>query len=529
MARGRENNRLLGDPESGSNYGTSSPAATGDAFRSREDDEDWERFSPLKERGWSFQEGRRMIMTSNTLAAGNHTQSPAQKSSTNHPSREEKQGHGASFYLYCIIYALVNVIISAPGLYGYAAVIFNHPVFSSYMNALSKLVIFSSLIHQLGFFLFSSLDFAIGTVQDAGLIFLSGMANSIANTMLDDGHSEAEIVSTTLVLLSIGTAALGLILVIMGHFRLADAVSYLPMPVVGGYLAFIGFFCIQAGIALCISKSITSLSDWKYVFEPNKMILAVPGLGAGLVLTLVSRKATNTGALPLVMVFIPALFYFLVWVSGSTLDDMRNDGWVGPVAPSVPVGDLFQLVNFGQVRWDLIGKILPTWVGMVFVVSFASCLDVAAISIDMGEALDTNRELATVGLCNCEYTILNIVSRIPVVSLFNLLFSLSPKCSYEWTDIRIHWILYILSNHLHLSYWCPLEIDRSIDHGCIFVYSGQSHQCIGDQSPLFLRKYPYFHWIRLDVGMVMGSSKSSVPFRVWNCLVDILCHSCVGN
>ena len=34
------------------------------------------------------------------------------------------------------------------------------------------------------------------------------------------------------------------------------------------------------------------------------------------------------------------------------------------------------------------------------VVSFASCLDVAAISMDMGEALDTNKELATVGICN---------------------------------------------------------------------------------------------------------------------------------
>jgi MFS superfamily sulfate permease-like transporter len=67
------------------------------------------------------------------------------------------------------------------------------------------------------------------------------------------------------------------------------------------------------------------------------------------------------------------------------------------------------LVNFGQVRWDLIANILPTWVGMVFVVSFASCLDVAAISIDMGEALDTNRELATVGLCNCKSQVSSIL------------------------------------------------------------------------------------------------------------------------
>ena len=40
---------------------------------------------------------------------------------------------------------------------------------------------------------------------------------------------------------------------------------------------------------------------------------------------------------------------------------------------------------------------------MVFVVSFSSCLDVAAISMDMGQALDTNNELMTVGISNCEY------------------------------------------------------------------------------------------------------------------------------
>jgi hypothetical protein len=105
-------------------------------------------------------------------------------------------------------------------------------VFDNHMNALSKLVIFSSLIHQLGFFLFSTLDFAIGTVQDAGLIFLSAMANKIANRMLEDGHGEDEVLSTTIVLLCLGTACLGLVLILMGRFRLADAVAYLPMPVV---------------------------------------------------------------------------------------------------------------------------------------------------------------------------------------------------------------------------------------------------------------------------------------------------------
>lgn len=146
-----------------------------------------------------------------------------------------------------------------------------------------------------------------------------------------------------------------------------------------------------------------SIVDFKYLFVPNNLLLAMPGLVAGLVLTLTSRNATSSGILPIVMVSIPAIFYLILWLTGSTLEDAREEGWVGPVAPTVPVSDLFRLVKFNQVRWDLILEILPTWLGMVFVVSFASCLDVAAISIDMGEALDTNRELATVGICNCRY------------------------------------------------------------------------------------------------------------------------------
>ena len=43
---------------------------------------------------------------------------------------------------------------------------------------------------------------------------------------------------------------------------------------------------------------------------------------------------------------------------------------------------------------------IPTWIGMYFVVAFSSCLDVAAIQMDLGEQLDFNRELTTVGISN---------------------------------------------------------------------------------------------------------------------------------
>jgi len=311
-------------------------------------------------------------------------------------SSEGKKGDFLSY----LVYAIVNIIISVPGLYGYSSVIFNHPIFADYMNALPKLVIFSSCIHQLGFTLFSTLPFAIGTVQDAGLIFLSGMSNIIAEEILGGGGTAEEVVSTTLVILPLGTACLGVVLMLMGKFRLADVVAYLPMPVVGGYLAFIGYFCLEAGTALCISESMMELKDWAYLLDPHNLLLAVPGLVTGLLLTWISRNATSDATLPLTMIVIPAIFYVVIFATGTGIEGSREGGWVGEEMPPVPVTDLFRLIDFSLVHWRLVSKCVATWVGMVFVVSFASCLDVAAISMDMGEALDTNKELATVGACN---------------------------------------------------------------------------------------------------------------------------------
>jgi hypothetical protein len=133
------------------------------------------------------------------------------------------------------------------------------------------------------------------------------------------------------------------------------------MPVIGGYLAFIGYFCCQAGVALCISHPIVDFTDWKYVFESwHSVLLALPGLLAGLVLTLTSRGISNDAALPLVMVLIPALFYVVIFSTGVGLEGAREAGWVGREAPSVPARDLFTLVDFSLVRWDLAPRILSS-------------------------------------------------------------------------------------------------------------------------------------------------------------------------
>lgn len=125
---------------------------------------------------------------------------------------------------------------------------------------------------------------------------------------------------------------------------------------------------------------------------------------AGLLLTVVARTFSSGAALPVTMVGIPILFYVVLALSGCSLDCARDSGWVGSANEaddgSRTETSLWSMIDMSLVHWSLIGDLLWIWIGMVFVVSFASCLDVAAISMDMGEPLDTNKELATVGVCN---------------------------------------------------------------------------------------------------------------------------------
>jgi len=303
-----------------------------------------------------------------------------------------------------LMYGVVNSIRAIPLLYGYAAIIFSHPTFIHFMPALSKLVIFSSAMHQLMFTFMSSLPFAIGQVQNVGLIFLSAMATSICNSLNDnddeDVTAEAK-VATTIVTIGVATASLGVCLVVMGRFKLAGLASYLPMPVIGGYLAYTGIFCLFAGFALSTGLVINDVSSMADAFgDTHNILLCLPGFVGGALLLAISKSFKNPFALSTAIVIMPVVF-FLVLVAGRiSLEEARESGWVDEAEKSATITDVLSLYDASLVHWGQIPRQVLTWLGMVLIVAFSSSLDVVAIEIDMGSKLNINHELKTVGWSN---------------------------------------------------------------------------------------------------------------------------------
>ena len=74
-------------------------------------------------------------------------------------------------------------------------------------------------------------------MQDVGLLFCSNMAASIAAIGLAAGASTPEIMGTALTWLAISTIFVGICTMLVGHYKLATLVQYMPLPVVGACAA----------------------------------------------------------------------------------------------------------------------------------------------------------------------------------------------------------------------------------------------------------------------------------------------------
>ena len=149
-----ERDSLLGNTVDVKNGGDTDESDDDAEYRQRE-------FVALKDRAWSFGQSRRRVATTATTsplpsshkASGearysedvsayvqNYTYSvrSSAQAQTKTTEEEPQASNAGRHYVFCFIYAVVNAIIAVPSLFGYAAVIFNHPIYANHMNALSK-------------------------------------------------------------------------------------------------------------------------------------------------------------------------------------------------------------------------------------------------------------------------------------------------------------------------------------------------------------------------------------------------------
>jgi len=299
-----------------------------------------------------------------------------------------------------LLYGLVNASICLPVIMSFGSIIYHDDFFRPYLSVLMKLTAVSGAVHQMTFSTFSSLPFAVGQVQDAGLIFLSAMARDLVSRLRSMGVDDKSILATVTIGLSLYTAALGLCLMLVGRFKLASYCQLLPSSVIAGYLAYIGFFCGQAALALMTSTDVTGLGEWYKFMNGRALILLAPGVMGGCAIYFSVRAFRHMAVLPSCIMMLMVVFYATLWATGTSVEEATDNGWINKAKESPSWYHTWDYLNVEKVVWSVLPSQTLTIIAMICVVALSSSLDIAAIEIELKRPLDYNHELKTVGISN---------------------------------------------------------------------------------------------------------------------------------
>jgi sulfate permease, SulP family len=179
------------------------------------------------------------------------------------------------------------------------------------------------------------------------------------------------------------------------HCRVQSNTCCCFRSVVGGYLAFIGWFCGVSGIGLMAGSSDVTPS---VIVDRFRYIC--PGVIFGLAIYLVSRRLRHMAVLPVGILMVILLFYGVVWTTNTTVVEATRNGWIREMDPPPVWYHTWDFLRWGKVDWSAMPRLALTELSMIFVVALSSSLDVAAIELELKRPLDYNHELKMVGLSN---------------------------------------------------------------------------------------------------------------------------------
>lgn len=283
-----------------------------------------------------------------------------------------------------------NVVVTVVPL---GSVIFSGAL-APYVVPGTRLVLLGNAIVCLVVALGSGFRGAVGMTPPATLVVLAGIATTLSLP------SDA-LFATMIATIVIGSLATGLCATLLGAFRLANLVRFVPYPLACGFVAGIGALCFK--IALSLMGATPGLANPDSILEPFTVLNWGLGTAYGLGLFLLTRRRRSPLILPVSFVLATAVFYFVLFLPGGSLADAEANGLLlAGVSESAGGGlwPLFDPAVLGLLDWTAVAMQMPNLLALVLITLLCLVIYLGAFELAAGMELDWNNEFRTTGLAS---------------------------------------------------------------------------------------------------------------------------------
>lgn len=303
---------------------------------------------------------------------------------------------GTTALLAAMVVGLTAGVIAVIRAISYSAIIF-----SGELESLSAvgigLALFSSLVLGIGMALASTFPGTVAGAQAEPAVVLALIVASVlgaAGSVATEGD-----VAAILAIVALSSLLTGLGFLLLGVFRLGNLIRFIPYPVIGGFLAGIGWLLVSGSFKTMTMKPLT-LENLPYLVQGEMIAKWLPGVAFAFVLWGLQRRLRHYLTMPSVVCGAIALFYAATWLSGASIADLRAGGFLLGPFPGDGLWQPLTPTMLAKVDWFAILAELPAF-GSVLIISVISFLLIASsLEVVTRRDIDLNHELRATGIAN---------------------------------------------------------------------------------------------------------------------------------
>ena len=218
---------------------------------------------------------------------------------------------------------------------------------------------------------------------------------TIAATM--EAQGEALFVTAAGALV-IGAIATGLCCLLIGRFRLANLVRFIPYPVAAGFVAGIGGAVCIAAMSLMGANP-----GWRAaatLLEPAVLWTWFPGAAYGIALYAAMKRWGNALILPLSVVAAIGAYHLALGALDISGDEARALGLLLTSTADAGLWPALFPADLVHVEWAAMAGQIPNMLTLMLIAFICVIMNVAGLELAVNQELDWNREFRASGFAS---------------------------------------------------------------------------------------------------------------------------------
>ncbi len=297
-----------------------------------------------------------------------------------------------SVFTSAIIWLLVTSAMPS-----YAKLIF-HGQMADYFAAGLGITLVSQIIILIVTSLFSS-DHATLVIPQSPTAVIQGMiASSLVAAAPADMSPEA-LFPLVYWIIALSSLLTGGVIFLLGITRAAGLVRYIPYPIVGGFLAGLGWLIFNAGFAVAVDLRLAA-DSLPLLMSTEVFRRWLPALVFALCVLALQARFKYAMVMPVFIIVAVALFYAWAQLVVGDVDALAESGWFLPMAPGTIDWQPLDLAAIARIEPAMIEASAGGILTLIIICTLNVFFRASAQELISGRELDLNRESAVNGAAN---------------------------------------------------------------------------------------------------------------------------------